>query len=330
MLTQQPRIVIVTRETRMEGILKRWSTRGQARFVMKKARAVATRSSDFAEVQESEDEAMLLFDMAEEENSLYQGSIKELADSLDFGIPVQVIDRQYLPTFDFRFCAAIVVIGQDGLVANTAKYALGTPIIGVNPDPTKFDGVLLPFQVSEARMAVQKVLKNQARTRNVTLAQATLHDGQKLLAFNDLFIGARSHVSARYRIRTGEQQEEQSSSGILVCTGAGSTGWMSSVFNMAGGVSSFLGIPWPKKRPQLKWEDRMLMWAVREPFASRETRTGLVMGRIPADQDLVIESLMPEGGVIFSDGVEADFLEFNDGSIARLSVASQSARLVVK
>ena len=36
--------------------------------------------------------------------------------------------------------------------------------------------------------------------RNVTLAEVVLIDGQRLLAFNDLFIGARTHVSARYRV----------------------------------------------------------------------------------------------------------------------------------
>lgn len=331
MLQQQLRIAVVTRETRLEGMLKRWSTRGQARFVLRKARSLeAARTNDLALAKQSEEEADLDFHELAEEDSSYQQSVKDLVADLDFGMPVQVVQRQYLPTFDFRFCAAVVVLGQDGLVANTAKYALGIPIVGINPDPGKFDGVLLPFLVPEARFIVQKVLKNQGRTRDVTLAQAALHDGQTLLAFNDLFIGARSHVSARYRIHANGRQEEQSSSGILVCTGAGSTGWMSSVFNMAAGVSGFLGVPLPRKRTTMKWEDRALMWAVREPFASQATQTNLVMGKISEGQELLVESLMPTGGVIFSDGVESDFLEFNDGSLAHLSVAPNKARLVVK
>ena len=66
-----------------------------------------------------------------------------LTRELDFGLPIQVIDRQYLPTIDFDMCTVVVVIGQDGLVANTAKYVGDVPIIGVNPDPDRFDGVLL-------------------------------------------------------------------------------------------------------------------------------------------------------------------------------------------
>ena len=42
-----------------------------------------------------------------------------------------------------------------------------------------------------------------------------------------------------------------------------------------------------------------------------------------------VESDMASDGVIFSDGVEADYLEFNAGSIARIGPARQKARLVV-
>jgi hypothetical protein len=329
----QPRIAVVTRETRLEGLLQRWATRGQAKYRFRAAHAVAALRAkapvDDAEVAAKADAD---FSDIESEDRVYHEAIRELVRSLDFGVPVQAVDRHLLPTFDFGMCSAVVVIGQDGLVANTAKYAIGAPIVGVNPDPKRFDGVLLPFQLSDARAAVQRVLKNQAQTRDVTLARATLHDGQTLLAFNDLFVGSKSHVSARYEIMLGSRKEAQSSSGVLVSTGAGSTGWMSSVFNMARGVGDFLGLAdnKPERVRPLKWDDRALLWAVREPFASHTTQTGLVMGRLGEREELVIESLMASGGVIFSDGVEADFLEFNGGSIARLAVANERARLVIK
>ncbi len=133
-----------------------------------------------------------------------------------------------------------MTLGQDGLVANTAKYAGAQPIVAVNPEPIRFDGILLPFLPDQARTAVGQVLDAKAAVREVTLADATLNDGQRLLAFNDLFLGARSHVSALYRIVCGKRSETQSSSGVLVSTGAGSTGWISSVFNMASGCDEFL------------------------------------------------------------------------------------------
>ncbi len=331
MLQQQPRIVVVTRETRLEGLLQRWATKGQARFVFQRAKAAAAvQAGNLTEAAAAQTSDSEVFDELEQEDETYGTSVRELTRDLDFGLPVQVIDRRYLPTYDFGLCSAVVVVGQDGLVANTAKYVGGVPIVGVNPDPARFDGVLLPFEVPDARRAVSRVLNDQALVREVTLAQATLQDGQKMLAFNDLFVGARSHVSARYELRTAAESETQSSSGVLICTGAGSTGWMSSVFNMTRGVARcFGGNPPTDLAPTMNWGDAFLLWTVREPFISRTSGADLVAGRIDARHELVIESRMSSGGVIFSDGVEADFLDFNGGSIARIGVADQRARLVV-
>jgi NAD kinase len=328
---RQPRIVVVTRETRMQGLLKRWATKGQAKFVFARARAAAAmQAGDMhaAVAAQTEDDDALM--EMEDEDETYRDAVSELSRSLDFGIPVQVLDRQYLPSYDFELCAAVVVIGQDGLVANTAKYVGRTPIIGVNPDPDRFDGVLLPYQLDGARDAVSQVLRQQAVLQDVTLAEATLHDGQRMLAFNDLFIGVRSHVSARYELRVNGREEQQSSSGVLVSTGAGSTGWMSSVFNMARGVTESLGGPAAHHRSvRLPWDAPALLWAVREPFVSRTSSADLIAGLLAEGQEIAIESRMPAGGVIFSDGVEADFLEFNGGAIVRIGVAPQRARLVV-
>lgn len=325
----QSGIAVVTRKTRLKGLLSRWATRGQAKFMLAQAVVHERARQGQSVTQTSLNDADEQFDELESEDSTYQRVVESLEHELDFGLPVQFIDRDYLPTFDFGRCQIVVVVGQDGLVANTAKYVGSLPIVAVNPDPRRIDGVLLPFQVSQARRAVGTVLDGKYRTREVTLAEAILADGQRLLAFNDLFIGCASHVSARYELRVGGNSEQQSSSGVIVSTGAGSTGWFSSVFNMACGISNWLGSGASKPQPQA-WEDRSLLWAVREPFVSKSSGAEHIAGQLLENQELVIESRMPAGGVIFSDGVENDFLEFNSGSIVRICVAQQQARLVWK
>ena len=242
---------------------------------------------------------------------------------------VQVIDRSLVPTFTFLPTDLIITLGQDGLVANTAKYVGRQPIIAVNPDPERFDGILLPFLPTQVTRAVEKVIEQRCRIRAVTLAEAKLNDGQRLLAFNDLFLGAQTHVSARYRVRWNKLEEPQSSSGVLVSTGAGSTGWMSSVFNMTAGVAALVGGP-RMKSMRLDWEDRRLLFVVREPFVSRHSQANVVAGIVEPQQVLELESLMPSGGVIFSDGIEADYLQFNSGSIVTVRAADETARLVVE
>jgi hypothetical protein len=222
----------------------------------------------------------------------------------------------------------IVPVGQDGLVANTAKYVGEQPIVAVNPDPERFDGILLRYTPAETRAALVALLEGKAGERRVTLAEAALEDGQRLLAFNDLFIGARTHVSARYKIGYGGQSEPHSSSGVLVSTGAGSTGWLSSVFAMAGAVAQFSGGQ-AGRALRLDWEDPRLVFVVREPYVSRHSRAGIAAGLVEAGGELVLESQMPSGGVIFSDGVEADALDFNSGARVHIRAAERKTHLVV-
>jgi NAD kinase len=302
------KIVMVTRKTRLAQLVERFNTRAQAKFYIEHA------GGDFEDYVR-EDEA-------------YVRSLEVLHRSLDLGLKVQHVDRGFVPTFVFAPSDLIVAVGQDGLVANVAKYTGSLPIVPVNPDPARFDGVLLPFTAVQAAGAVERVIEGRAKLREITLAEVQLADGQRLLAFNDLFVGARSHVSARYTLSIGGKTESQSSSGVLISTGAGSTGWLSSVFNMAASVAAMTG--GSAGAPlQLGWDDPRLVYIVREPFASKQSRTQLTAGVLAPGQSLALESRMPAGGVIFSDGVEADALAFDSGAIAKIGAAQQRTRLVV-
>jgi len=302
------KLVIVTRKTRLQELIARFNTRSQAKFYIEHA------GGDFSDY--------------EREDQSYARALELLRQTLEFAIPQQMVDRSLVPTFQFQKEDLVVTLGQDGLVANTAKYVGAQPIVAVNPEPDRFDGILLPFLPDGARAAVANALEGKCAIREITLAQVKLNDGQRLLAFNDLFIGAHSHVSALYRISCGKRSETQSSSGVLVSTGAGSTGWVSSVFNMAAGVAAFCGGT-PGKSIRIPWEDRRLLYVVREPFLSRHSQAAMVAGLLQSGEELLLESLMPSGGVIFSDGMEADFLQFNSGAIAHICAAEQRARLVV-
>jgi len=301
------RIAVVTRKTRLQELVERFNSRAQAKFYIGHA------GGDFSDY--------------EREDDAYRRALETLHRTLGVGLKLQFFDRGFLPTFLFTPKDLVVALGQDGMVANTAKYVGGQPVVGVNPEPSRFDGILLPFEAPQARDAVRKVLDGAARVRRVTLAEAVLNDGQSLLAFNDFYLGMASHVSSRYVITLGDRSEPQSSSGILVSTGAGSTGWISSVFNMAAGVTRFGGGT-PGQSVRLDWEDPRLLFAVREPFKSRHSGIDLAAGLIEAGQDLVVESRMPSGAVLYSDGVDHDFLNFNSGAIARIRKAARCASLV--
>ena len=193
--------IVVTRKTELDELVARFATAPQARFYLEHA------GQDFDHIQAAHER--------------YKNVLSNVRAAVPRGMKYQTIDRVSLPQLTFGDDDLVIVVGQDGLVSNTAKYLSGQPILGINPDPALYDGVLLPFDSSTFGTALKGTLGGEAIIENVTLARTKLNDDQELLAFNDFFVGASSHVSARYEIRIGDQEEFQSSSGIIISTGAG-------------------------------------------------------------------------------------------------------------
>ena len=307
------KIVVVTKQTALEELVERFNTRTQARFYIEHLGA------SFAEYEAAHEE--------------YQRALSLLKSSLPGGSRNQFIERSMLSTFTFGETDLVVTLGPDGLVVNTAKYLASQPLLALNPDRSRVDGILVPYGVEQAAKILPKTLQGQFAVKKISMAKAELNDGQVLYAVNDLFIGQRTHVSARYALRYQRQEENQSSSGIIVSTGAGSTGWLRSVITGAVGVViEAAGIK--KMEPDEKsyrsdWEADSLTFSVREPFISKISSANLIFGHISARESLQITSQMPQNGVIFSDGIEADYLQFNSGAIARIGLAEKKLHLVV-
>jgi NAD kinase len=324
--------IIVRNKTRMEQLTERFNTQEQAKFYItqsKKAfsfqKAAASSKKESPVVEQKPDEDFKMYD---EEHKMFYIAFNALQKNLGSILKYKVIQQEFLPNYLFTDKDVVIVIGQDGLVANTAKYVHDIPIIAVNPDPDRYDGILLPFDQYSALQAVENVLLGKYRFENVSMAEAILNDGQRLLAFNDLFIGPSNHSSARYQISMGTSTENHSSSGIIVSTGAGSTGWLSSLFNMANSIhQTFANIQAIPFEP-IPRESEKLVFIVREPFLSKTSQINLTSGMLNPGDELIIESHMPQNGIIFSDGVQADFIKFNSGSIATIKLADIKVKLV--
>jgi NAD kinase len=307
------RIVVVTKRTSLEELVERFGTRDQARFYV--------------------EHQGLPFDDYADSHERYTRALAAVRDALPAAARHQLVERTYLPSFHFGPRDLVVVLGPDGLVVNVAKYLSGQPILAVNPDPARIDGVLVPFGLRGLREALAAAMAGRLAPREITMARAALNDGQSLLAVNDLFIGRRTHVSARYVLRYAKREERQSSSGIIVSTGAGSTGWLRSVLAGAAGVVAAFAddksIAEVRERYRFDWSANHLCFSVREPFASRATGAELVFGRFTGAAGLTVVSEMAQDGVIFSDGVETDFLAFNAGAVVTIGVADRKARLLM-
>ncbi len=308
------RIVLITRRTRLQELITRFNTVTQAQFYVEHA------GLDFSDY--------LL------EDQTYQRVLSSTTAVLSELGRLHVMDRTFLPNYVFSSHDIIVTLGQDGLVANTLKYLDGQPIVGVNPDPRRWDGALLPFQINDLRKLMPDVFERRRKLHQVTLAEVHLQDGQRLLAVNDLFVGVRGHSSARYIIHSDKASERHSSSGVIISTGLGSTGWLKSLINGASAVleqSSNYSNSVAKRKlvnTAFPWNASHLCFTVREPFPSKTTGANIIFGQITKEKPLIIESLMAENGIIFSDGMEGDFLHFNSGTKAVITLSEKIGHLV--
>ena len=297
----RPRVVLVTRKTSLEGLRESRGTLDQVRFYL------ASRGQDIAWHQEAHDRFVAAYAEVEGAIPADQRRVR--------------IDRGDLDRFLFAPDDLIVVVGQDGLVANVAKYLSGQRVIGINSDPERFDGVLCRHPPGMAPVLLNWAATGTGgdfRIETRTMALAEREDGQTLLALNEVFVGHRTHQSARYLIEVGGKSERHSSSGVLCATGTGATGWARSICEQR---------KVKKKLP--RGTDPHLAWMVREPFPSVSTGVTLDFGLLTSGARLVLHSEMAEGGAIFADGIESDALEFLGGHSVTVRRADQGLRLVV-
>lgn len=302
------KIVIVTRKTRLQDLIHKYNTLEQARFYIEHM------GVDFSDY------------IAEDRQ--YQQTLKQVYTIAEQYARVQTIERGFVPNMIFGKQDIVIAVGQDGLVANVLKYLDGQPLLGVNPDTARWDGVLLPFEAGQLKELLPRVIAGKHTVKTITMAEAVTRDGSRMLAVNDLFIGCRTQASARYDILWKRERENQSSSGVIVSTGLGSTGWYKSVMAQAKRMAAIFQCGPIADRP-MAWGDRQLAFIVREPYPSRATQAGIVYGRIQDGESLSLISKMPENGVVFSDGIEEDALAFHSGTEITVRIAGRQGQLVV-
>jgi len=293
----EPRAVIVHRMTELAGLLGDHGTRGKAAFFLK------SRDRDLGEV--------------EHRHGLQQRAMNEVSKAVPSRWRRATVERSDLDRFLFEPGDIIVAVGQDGLVANTSKYLDGQAVIGINPDPEVNAGVLVPHPPMAASELLHLAGARAARTKEHTMVEVTTDEGITLLALNELFVGHRTHQSARYELQFGSKTVFQSSSGLIVATGTGCTGWAASI---ARCHRSSLPLPAPT--------DPQLVFFVREAWPGPGCDVELTEGLVSADGPLRLTCRMSEGGLVFGDGIEADSIPLRWGQSLTIRAAARRLHLV--
>ncbi|HZC70592.1 MAG TPA: hypothetical protein VE442_07860 [Jatrophihabitans sp.] len=287
-----PRVVLVHRRTELDELIARHGTRGQVAFFL------AGRGRDLAEV--------------EERHRATQAAIQSVTAAIPLDWRRGRIERADLEQFLFAPDDIVVVVGQDGLVANVAKYLAGQPVIGIDPEPDRNPGVLVIHSPDQAG----ELLHARAEIEERIMVEAVADDGQRLVALNEIYLGHPGHQTARYQLAPPDGPvEHQASSGLIVATGTGSTGWCRSVWLER---HSALVLPRPV--------EHRLLWFVREAWPSPATCTEHTEGELANTAlSITIES---DQLVAFGDGIESDRLALTWGQTVTIHEAPQTLRLV--
>ena len=204
-----PRCVIVERPTEYRELLARHATRGQAQFFLQQ-RGIS-------------------IDDVEARDAQFAAARATVLAAVPADWRTALVSRDELDRFLFAEDDIVVAVGQDGLVANVSKYLRGQPVIGVDPSPGRNAGVLVTHAPDAVADLLADLVASRAVVQHRTMVEAAVDDGQRLTALNEVFIGHAGHQSARYELIVGGVRERQSSSGIIVATGTGATGWAASI-----------------------------------------------------------------------------------------------------
>ena len=268
------KVVLVTRKTRLEDLIAKYLTAAQARFYVEHLGA------DFSDYQR--------------EHEVYREQQHKTVQSLEQWGRYQIIERSFLPNFIFGPSDIVVALGQPGRQYDeiSRRPSADRPQPRrPTPDARRHDGILLPFSPDHLPPLLQEVAADKRAFKAITMAKASLANGQVLYAVNDLFIGPRSHTSAVYEIAAGEQRETQSSSGLIISTGLGSTAWFKSIVTGSLAIAGAFGQPATAPYLPQAWDSDELRFAVREPFPSKTTQVSLVYGRLTRPEKLSVRSL---------------------------------------
>jgi hypothetical protein len=295
-----PRAVLVHRRTPYADVLARHGTRGAAEFFLR------TRGRTLDDLEAADQRQ--------------RDALAAVAAAVPLDWRSGTVERGDLPRFLFAPEDVVVVVGQDGLVANVAKHLAGQVVVGVDPDPGRNPGVLVRHRPQDVRDLLQRTVSSPVCDQR-TMVRALADDGQELHALNEVFVGHHSHQTARYVLGWAGRREEQASSGVVVGTGTGATGWLASLAR-ARGAAGTAALPAPT--------DPALAWFVREAWPSPTTGADLVAGAVAGTggEDALTLDVLSDELVVFGDGLEEDRLLLTRGQRLRVEVSARRLALL--
>ncbi len=213
----------------------------------------------------------------------------------------------------------LIALGGDNHFTYVAHYAKGTKVIGCNSDVKTSRGVLLGFSPEMLRNAVENNFQDtEIMEWSMIYGRLDYPEGtfmETVGCVNEISIRNMSpDLTSRYLIRYKDSQEEQKSSGLLLYTGAGSTGWYSSCLGLSGNDQQ----KFPKDAPYFGVFAREL---------SHRARLNFKLNDFIANGSITVISEM--NGGISIDSLPERIYHFPPGTIGTFQLSSHKLKTVV-
>ncbi len=224
--------------------------------------------------------------------------------------PEQFIHREQLTKEVADNADLVIALGGDNHFQYVSHFLDNSELImGVNLDPARSVGELTYFTTQGFEEVLKRLERDDFEVEEWTRIEAISHGQITVPATSELSFGENidSNMS-RYIIEIRGERDEQKASGLLVATGAGSTGWYNSegryLFGEKGNV-------FPKT-------ERIARFLARAPYGELSRYT-MLEGILREGEILTVRSLNDAEGVIKVDAIEKYPFEMGAEAVARIS-----------
>ena len=142
------------------------------------------------------------------------------------GAHYEMIYRAELSTEQTAGRDLIISAGGDGTFLEVSHYVHNTPILGINSDPNESVGFYCVANAANLGGMLAdfgSLPRTELNRMQLTLDDKVIEE----LVLNDILVAHTNPAAmTRYTLDVDGQKKEYKSSGLLVCTAAGSTAWM--------------------------------------------------------------------------------------------------------
>lgn len=228
----------------------------------------------------------------------------------------KVVTRDALSLEALAPDTVVVALGGDDHFKHVAQFVGDRLVLAVNPDPWRSDGALTSCMSEELPDVLDALTSGNYTVEEWTRLEALL-DGKPIgqcmseVRLSESDVDDMSH----HRVCQGDACAEQKGSGLLVATGAGSTGW----FRSAGRYQFPHGNEFGRT-------ERLARYILREPHSGRLLSENMWYGEVTPKQSLLIESLNDGAATISFDAVRKE--PFLRGAKVELRISEHPLRVI--